>query len=171
VIGRLLRVARPDDWTGTLSRVVVGVAFIALVVVVALVRLPPAWVALVADRPWMLRIAMFVAVLLGLAIARTLLISRLPRAAVLFGRTIRFHDGTRRISVAVDEIGALHVEQRPPPLHEVFVLEQRDGAEHDLCPAHWWGAPALHRGLELRVAAAHRRRARAGRRRSNHPSA
>ena len=51
VLGRLLRVARPDDWTGTLSRVVIGVAFVLLAVVVVLVRLPEAWVELAPQGP------------------------------------------------------------------------------------------------------------------------
>jgi hypothetical protein len=103
--------------------------------------------------------------LLSLGVAQTLLVARLPRAPVLFGSKVRLHDGTRRIAIPIDEIGALHVEQRPSPAHEVFVVEQRNGAEHDLCPTHWWGAPALHRALERRVNAAHRRRARAQQRR------
>ncbi|MCA9652744.1 MAG: hypothetical protein H6712_07820 [Myxococcales bacterium] len=161
MLGRLLRVARPDDWTGTLSRVVIGVAFVLLAVVVVLVRLPEAWVELAGGRALVVRVALMLVEIAVLAVARAVLVARLPRAAVLFGRKVRFHDGTRRLAVPIDEIAALHVEQRPPPVHEVFVIEQRDGAEHDLCPAHWWGAPALHRALDRKVAAAHRRRARA----------
>lgn len=158
MLGRLLRVARPKDWTGTLSRVVIFVMFVLLAVVVVLAKLPRAWVELAQGIELVVRAALMLGVIAILAMARTVLVARLPRAAVLIGRKIRFHDGTRRVALPVDEIVALHVEQRPPPVHEVFVIEQRDGAEHDLCPAHWWGAPALHRALDRKVAAAHRRR-------------
>ncbi|MEX1361621.1 MAG: hypothetical protein AB1Z98_00725 [Nannocystaceae bacterium] len=161
MLAALLRVARPDDWTGTLSRVVIGVAFVLLAVVVVLARLPPAWVALARGHEVVVRAVLMLLEIGVLMVARTVLIARLPRAASLWRRKVRFNDGTRRIVLPVDEIAALHIEQRPPPLHEVFVIEQRDGAEHDLCPAHWWGAPALHRALERQVATANRRRARA----------
>lgn len=165
MFGRVLRVARPDDWTGVVARLAVVAAFVLLAIVAPLVRLPPAWVTLAGGRPLIVRLTILVVVAAILWVARTVLIARLPRAAVLFGRKIRFHDGTRRRAVPVDEIAAIHVEQRPPPHHEVFVIEQRDGAEHDICPTHWFGAPGLHRALEKRVLAAHRRRARAEQRR------
>lgn len=165
VVGRLFRVARPEDWTGVLARLAVVTAFILLAIVVPLVRLPPAWIALAGGIALVVRLVLLAVVMLALWGARTVLVARLPRAVVLLGRSIRFHDGTRRRAVPIDDIAALHVEQRPPPQHEVFVIERRDGAEHDLCPTHWGGAPALHRALERRVAAAHRRRARAAHRR------
>ena len=157
MLGRFLRVARPDDWTGLSSRVVIGTAFVLLAIVVVLVRIPSAWSALVNGQVVVVRVALLVAVVAVLAMARAVLIARLPRAAVLAGRRVRFHDGTCRRAVAIEEIAALHVEQRPPPLHEVFVIERRDGAEHDLCPTHWWGAPALHRTLGRKLAAIQRR--------------
>ncbi|MEM9460346.1 MAG: hypothetical protein AAGF11_39610 [Myxococcota bacterium] len=163
MVGRLFRVARPDDWTGVLARLAVVIAFVLLAVLVPLVRLPPAWIALAGGIALVVRLVILIGVMLVLWGARTLLVARLPRAAVLLGRSIRFHDGTRRRAVLIEDIAALHVEQRPPPQHEIFVIEQRNGAEHDLCPTHWGGAPALHRALERRVAAAHRRRARAAR--------
>ncbi|MCA9707065.1 MAG: hypothetical protein KDK70_14520 [Myxococcales bacterium] len=165
MFGRVLRVARPDDWTGVLARLAVVVAFVLLAILVPLVRLPTAWVALAGGYPLVVRLVLLAMVTGVLWVARTLLVARLPRAAVLFAGKIRFHDGTRRCAVPIDQIAALHVEQRPPPYHEVFVIEQRDGAEHDICPTHWFGAPALHRALERRVAAASRRRARAADRR------
>lgn len=159
-----MRVARPDDWTGTSSRLVIFVAFVLLAVVIVLARLPESWVRLARGYEVVVRAGLMLSVIAVLMVARTALVARLPRAVVLLGRKVRFHDGTRRIAVPLEEIAALHVEQRPPPVHEVFVIEQRDGAEHDLCPAHWWGAPALHRALERKVATIHRRRARAQRR-------
>jgi len=144
-----------------LARLTVFVAVVLLGILVPLVRLPVAWVALAGGQPALVRLAMLAVLLVVVMIGRTLLFSRLPRAAVLFGRKVRFHDGTRRRAVAVADIAAMHVELRPPPLHEVFVVEQYDGEEHDLCPTHWSGAPALHRTLDRRVAAAHRRRTRA----------
>ncbi len=161
VIGRLVRVARPDDWTGSLARLAIVVALGLLVILVLLVRLPAAWVALAGGRPVLVRVALSLLVLLLLRVGATVLYARLPRAVHLRGRRLRFHDGTRRVVVRVDEIAALHIELRPPPAHEVGVIERTDGAEHDLCPLHWGGAPALYRELERKVAAAHRRRARA----------
>lgn len=165
MIERLLRVARPQDWTGMLARLAVAIAFVLLMILVPLVPLPPGWVALAGGFALVVRVGLGLAVLVVLAVAQVLLVARLPRAVVLWGRKVRFHDGTRRRAVAIDDIAALHVEQRPLPQHEVFVLERRDGVEHDLCPTAWPGAPALHRALERRIAAAHRRRTRAARRR------
>lgn len=163
VMGRFVAVARPDDWTGVLARVAVVVVFVLLMVLVPLVPLPGAWVALAGGFPIVVRAVMVAMVLVVLAVAQHVLAARLPRAVVLLGRTVRFHDGTRRRAVTLDDIAALHVEQRPPPQLEVFVLERRDGTEHDLCPTAWPGAARLHRGLERRLAAVHRRRARAAR--------
>jgi hypothetical protein len=158
VIGRLLRVARPDDWTGTLARLGVVLAFVLLAILVALVPLPTAWVARAWGFPLVVRACMVAVVVVALAVAHALIVARLPRAVVLWGRKVHFHDGTRRRAVPVDDVAAVLVEQRPPPLHEVFVLERRDGVEHDLCPTAWAGAPALHRAIERSVAAADRRR-------------
>jgi hypothetical protein len=165
VVARLLRVARPEDWTGVMARVAVVIAFVLLMVLVPLVPLPPAWVALAGGFPLVVRACLVLVVIAVLAVAHAVLVARLPRAVVLWGRKVYFHDGTRRRAVAIDHVAALHVEQRPPPQHEVFVLERRDGVEHDLCPTSWSGAPRLHRALERAVAAAHRRRTRAARRR------
>lgn len=148
------------------ARVGVAVAFLFLVVLIPLVRLPPAWVELAGGHPWVVRLALVVVVIAVLGLTQGLVVARLPRAVVLWGRKIHFHDGTRRRAVALDEVTALHVEQRAPPQREVFVLERGNGVEHDLCPTHWPGAAALHRALERRVAAAHRRRTRARARRS-----
>jgi hypothetical protein len=118
-------------------------------------------VALAGGFGLLVRLCLVLVVLMVLGVAQRLLVARLPRAVVLWGRKVHFHDGTRRRAVAIDDIVALHVEQRPPPQHEVFVLERRDGTEHDLSPTRWSGAPALHRALERRMAAAQRRRMRA----------
>lgn len=162
-MGLLLRVARPDDWTGTLAGLAVAVAFVLLMILVPLVPLPAAWVALAWGLPLVVRGAMVLAVIAVLALAHAVLVARLPRAVVLWGRKVRFHDGTRRRAIAYRDIEAVHVEQRPPPRHEVFVIERRDGIEHDLCPTAWAGAPRLHRALERRVAAARRRQRAAAR--------
>lgn len=163
MLGRLLRVVRPDDWTGRLARLAVALAFVLLAVLVPLVPLPPAWVARAGGHPLVVRLGLMLVVIAVVAMAQVVLVARLPRAVVLWGRKVRFHDGTRRRAVSLDDITALHVEQRAEPQHEVFVLERRDGAEHDLCPTHWPGAPAMHRAIERRVATVHRRRTRAAR--------
>lgn len=161
MIGRLVRVARPDDWTGTVTRLAVALAFVLLMILVPLVPLPRAWVALAGGMPLLVRACLVLVVVLALALAHAVVVARLPRAVVLWGRKVRFHDGTRRRAVPIDAVAAVHVEQRPPPLHEVFVLERRDGVEHDLCPTAWAGAPRLHRAIERSLAAATRRRRRA----------
>jgi hypothetical protein len=166
VIGRLIRVARPDDWTGTLARLAVVLAFVLLAILVALVPLPAAWVARAWGFPLIVRACMLMVVVVALAVAHALLAARLPRAVLLWGRKVRFHDGTRRRAVPVADVVAMHVEQRPPPQHEMFVLERRDGTEHDLCPTAWPGAPSLHRAIERSVAAADRRRRRRAARRA-----
>lgn len=148
-----------------MARVAVVIAFVLLMVLVPLVPLPPAWVALAGGFRVVVRAGLVLAVIVVLAVAHAVLVARLPRAVVLWGRKIHFHDGTRRRAVAIDDIAAVHVEQRPPPQHEVFVVERRDGVEHDLCPTAWSGAPRLHRALERAMAAAHRRRTRAAKRR------
>lgn len=160
MLGRLLRVARPDDWTGVVARLAVAIAFVLLAILIPLLPLPPAWVALAWGQPLVVRLTLGLCVLVVLGLAQVVIDARLPRAVVLLRRTVRFHDGMRRRAVLIDDVAAVHVEQRPPPWHEVFVLELRDGAEHDLCPTRWPGAPALHRALERRVGAAQRRRAR-----------
>jgi hypothetical protein len=166
VIGRLLRVARPDDWTGTSARLAVALAFVLLVILVPLVPLPAAWVALAGGFPLLVRACMVLVVVVALTVAYALLVTRLPRAVVLWGRKVRFHDGTRRRAVSVYDVVTVHVEQRPPPVHELFVLERRDGVLHDLCPTAWAGAPSLYRAIERSVAAADRRRRRRASRRA-----
>lgn len=167
MIGRLIRVARPDDWTGTMARLAVALAFVLSMILVLLVPLPRAWVALAGGFPLLVRVCMLLVVVVVLAVAHALLAARLPRAVVLWGRKVRFHDGTRRRAVPVDDVAAVHVEQRPPPQHEMFVLERRDGVEHDLCPTAWAGAPSLHRAIERSIAAAERRRRRRAARRAS----
>lgn len=167
MIGRLLRVARPDDWTGTLARLAVALAFVLSMILVPLVPLPTAWVALAGGFPLVVRACMVLVVVAVLAVAHGLLVARLPRAVVLWGRKVRFHDGTRRRAVPIHDVAAVHVEQRPPPLLEMFVLARRDGVEHDLCPTAWAGAPSLHRAIVRSVAAAERRRRRRAARRAS----
>ncbi len=151
-----------------MARLAVVVAIVLLVIPVLLMPLPPSWIELspswqrvVEEQTIVVRLGLLAGGVVLLVLGRNLLMARLPRAAIMFGRTVRFHDGTRRRALPIAEIAAIHVELRPPPYHEVFVIEQQNGEEHDLCPTHWTGAPGLHRTLERKVAAAHRRRARA----------
>ncbi|MCX4244634.1 hypothetical protein [Paraliomyxa miuraensis] len=160
MLGGLFHVARPEDWTGVLARLVVAITFVLLAVAILLAELPSAWVALAGGRTWVVRAALVLGTIVALGVVQRVLDARLPRSVVILGRSVRFHDGTRRRAVPIEAIAALHVEQRAPPQREVFVLEELDGAEHDLCPTRWTGAPALHRVLERRVAAMGRRRRR-----------
>ena len=58
----------------------------------------------------------------------------------------------------VDEISRIHVEVRPPPVHQVFVVELTDGTMHDVCPTDWPGAGRLYAKLERKVARARAKR-------------
>lgn len=142
-----LRTARPEDWTGKLSDMAVGLVFLSASIAVLLARLPDPWIALAQGHTWIVRGALL-ALLLWLNlwfgnIVRTFL----PRAPYLFGRTLTVRVRGRRVRVPVREIAAIHVEARPPDDRDTFVVELRDGSSLDLCPIAWQGAGRLYARL------------------------
>ena len=95
MLGRpILRVARPEDWTGTLARLAVVLAFVLLMILVPLVPLPAAWVALAWGYPLVLRACMVLAVVIVLAAAHSVL-GRPPAIQKNRGRVIRVSDDTQ----------------------------------------------------------------------------
>jgi hypothetical protein len=154
-----IEVARPRDWTGALARLAL-VGFAAMLgVVVLLVRLPQQWVDLAFGAPEVVRLVLLLLAVWVFRWVRTLVFARLPAAASLF-RRLSFRERGRRRRVRIDEIAAVHVELRPAPMHQVFVIELHDGTIHDVCPTDWPGAGRLYSVLARKV-----RRARARARR------
>lgn len=142
-----LRTARPEDWTGKLSDLLVALVFLSAAIAILLARLPTTWVELAMGEGWIVR-----GVLLALLfwvnlwfgnIIRTLL----PRAPYVFGRTLTLRARGRRVRVPVRDIAAIHVEARPPEDRDTFVVELRDGTSHDLCPIAWQGAGRMYARL------------------------
>jgi hypothetical protein len=152
-------VVRPRDWTGALARLAVVAMGLMLGVPVLLVRLPPRWVELAFGAPELVRLIAFVVLLWLLRWVAALIYARLPRAVSLF-RRLSFPGRRHRRRVRIDEIAAVHVELRPPPVHQVFVVDLRDGTTHDLCPTDWPGAGRLYAKLARKLARARKKAAR-----------
>jgi hypothetical protein len=153
-----LEVARPRDWTGALARLALVVVGVMLGILVLLVRLPAVWVELALGRPELVRLALALVAVWILRWLRVLVHARLPTSVTLaFGR-LSFRERGRRRRVSVEEISGIHVELRPPPVHQAFVIELTDGTLHDLCPTDWPGAGRLYAKLERKVARASRLR-------------
>jgi hypothetical protein len=142
-----LRTARPEDWTGKLSELLVGLVFLSAMIAVLLARLPDAWVALARGETWIVRVALLLVMLWGMVWFGNLIRVVLPRAPYLFGRTLTVRDHGRRVRLPVRDIAAVHVEPRPPDERDTFVVELRDGTMHDLCPIAWQGAGRLYARL------------------------
>lgn len=142
-----LRTARPEDWSGKLSDLLVGLVFFSAMIAVLLARLPESWVALALGEPWIVRVALLLTMLWGMSWFGNLVRIVLPRAPYLFGRTLTVRDRGRRVHLPVREIAAVHVEPRPPDERDTFVVELRDGTTHDLCPIAWQGAGRLYARL------------------------
>lgn len=156
-----IKVARPRDWTGALARLgIVGLG-IMLGVIVLLVRLPQAWIDRAFGSPEVVRLVLAVVALWLLRWIRALVYSRLPTAPYLFGRRLALRERGKRHRVDVENIADLHVELRPPPVHQVFAVELHDGSIHDICPTDWPGAGPLYAKLARKVARAQRRARRA----------
>lgn len=154
-----LRVARPDDWTGTLARFGLWPVYFLALLAVGLARIPPSWVLVVESLNRVL-IGLFVAYLLGWL--RMIVWALLPGAVIQYGRYLWFPHARRRIRVAIADISAIAVEQRPPPIGETFVIELKHGElTYDLCPVAWDGAERVHAAVARKV---RRARIRANRR-------
>ena len=153
-----LRVARPDDWTGKLAQVGLWPIYLLVLLVVGIVRIPVEWWLLgfeVLTRLLLLVIALY---LFGWI--RMIVWSLLPGAAIQFGRNLWFRYRGRRIRLETSALTTVNVEQRPPPIGEVFIIEVGDGAVYDLCPVRWDGAQRIYRVLARRVRRSEARDAR-----------
>lgn len=142
-----LRTARPEDWSGKLSDLLVGLVFFSAMIAVLLARLPESWTALALGEAWIVRAALLLAMLWGMMWFGNLVRVILPSAPYLFGRTLTVRDRGRRVRLPVRDIAAVHVEPRPPDERDTFVVELRDGSTHDLCPIAWQGAGRLYARL------------------------
>jgi hypothetical protein len=136
LFGPPIRVARPSDWSGSLARGASWLLAALGLVTVLLVRLPASWVALAWGIPELVRLVLMLVVLWVIGWIRPFIYARLPRAARLFGQTLKLVD----------------VELRPPPIFEVLVVELADGTTHEVCPLDWDGAGALYAALVRRIA-------------------
>jgi hypothetical protein len=146
-----LKVARPDDWTGTVARLGAGLVTLILLLAALLGALPRGWIQLAGGNQWLVRGILVLFVAWSMGWARAILYALLPRAPVLLGKRLTIPLRGERIAVPVARIAALHVERRVDPLQEVFVIEMGDGTEYDVCPVHWEGAQRLYRALDRRV--------------------
>jgi hypothetical protein len=161
-----LRVARPDDWTGTLARFGLWPVYFLALLGVGLAKIPSSWVLWVEPLTRVL-IGLVVAYLLGWL--RMVVWALLPGAVIQYGRYLWFPHGRRRIRVAIADISTIAVEQRPPPIGETFVIELSGGElTYDLCAVACHGAERVHAAVARKVRRAQirarRRDARARRR-------
>ena len=163
-----LRVARPDDWTGTLARFGLWPVYFVALLVVGLGRIPPGWRVLGAGSEPITRAVIAVIVLYLLGWVRVIVFALVPKSVVHYGRRLWFRHRGRRIVVRINTIVTIDVELRPPPVGETFVIELDDGAVYDLCPVGWDGAGWVYGAVASRVrraqARAQRRLIRAQRR-------
>ncbi|GEM_PF-3481896 len=156
-----LHVARPDDWTGILSRIGVGSAIGVLLIAAVLATLPDTWVAMAGGYSAIVRVVLTGIVLYIGRWLQAVIDSRLPASPYLLGSTLVLRCAGRSVSVSVAEIVCVRVDLRIPPAREVFMIDLRDGRSFDLCPVHWAGGPRLYATLVKRVTRAARDRARA----------
>lgn len=160
-----LRVARPDDWTGTLARVGLWPVYFLALLAVGLARIPSSW--WLADMQLLTRVAIGLVVVYLLGWVRMIAWTLIPGAVIQWGRRLWFRHRGRRVRVRISDIGTIDVEQRPPPVNEVFVIEIGETI-YDLCPVNWDGAERVYAVVARRVKRAklraNRRRARARRR-------
>jgi hypothetical protein len=152
LLGPPIRVARPSDWSGSLARGASWVLAALGLVTVLLVRLPASWVALAWGISEIVRLVLMLLVLWVIGWIRPFVYARLPRAARLFGQTLKLGERGRRRKVPVSEVRHVDVELRPPPIYEVLVVELADGTTHEVCPLEWEGAGALYAELVKRIA-------------------
>jgi hypothetical protein len=146
-----LKVALPRDWLGTLARSGIVIVSGLLLIGVLLGTIPKPWVEWVGGFPELIRLAGGLLVLWVMSWVAALVYSRHPRAPFLLGKTLRIYERSERRRIDVAEIADIHVELRPPPMVEAFVVELRDGSIHELCPVRWRGAGQLYVALARRL--------------------
>lgn len=139
--------ARPEDWSGKLTDLLVGLVFVSASIAVLLARLPDAWVEAAGGRRWPIR-AVLLVLLLGLTqwIGNAIRML-LPRAPYLFGRTLTVRERGRRVRLPIREIARIYVEPRPPGERDTFVVALKRGETYDLCPITWQGAARMYARL------------------------
>lgn len=164
LLARWLRVALPDDVPALILRLALGlVGFIALVW--ALVgRIPAAWLSLLAGNQFLLRALMLLSMVAILSVVRTIAFAALPRSPWLFRRTLRIRHRGRSLRLDVRDVVEIHLDRRPEPIGDMFVLMLKDGRELDLCPARWDGAGRLYAGIQRWIKWRARRESRQARR-------
>lgn len=164
-----LRVARPDDWTGTLARLGLWPIYLLALLGVGLARIPQGW--WIAGHEPLTRFAIALVVVYLLGWVRMIAWTLLPGAVIQYGRRLWFRHADRRLRLLIAEIRAIDVEQRPQPVGETFVIELHSGAAYDLCPVRWDGAERIYAVVARRVrrakVRAQRRAARARRRKGS----
>lgn len=151
VFARWLRVTRPDDWTGRLARFGVQALVLMLVLAALLARLPASWVAAAQGYAAPVRILLALLSLASGKMLATVVYTRLPASAFILGNTLVYPDRGRKRAVKIRDLESVRVEQRPEPRREIIVVQDRDGAAHDVCPVHWSGAGALFQTLAKRI--------------------
>jgi hypothetical protein len=144
-------VARPDDWTGKVAWLATTVVLVMLLIAALLARLPGAWVSLVGGYSEIVRGVLILVVFYLVGWLRAIVYSRLPAAAYLLGRWLVVRVRGKAFRVPVVMILEIHVELRPLPAGETFVVELKDGTCHDMCPTHWQGAARLYAALARRL--------------------
>ena len=144
-----LRVARPDDWTGTVGRVGLWPIYALVLLLVGIVRIPWSWWLL--DSEVLTRVVLLAVALYLFSWLRMLAWTLIPAAVILYGRRLWFRYRGRRIRLLTTALTTVDVELRPPPIGEVFVIELGDGAVYDLCPVRWDGSQRIYRVLARRI--------------------
>lgn len=124
--------------------------FVALLIV-GLGRIPSSWWVIGAGSETVTRIVIALVVLYVLGWVRMIVFALVPRSVIHYGRRLWFPHRGRRIVVSINSIEQIVVEQRPPPIHEAFVIELEDGAVYDLCPVGWDGAARIYAAVAGRV--------------------
>jgi hypothetical protein len=165
-----LRVAQPDDWTGSLVRIATWPVYFMVLLPIAIGRIPESW--WLFDSELLIRSLSILVALYLLGWARTIAFALLPKAVIQYGRRVWFRQHGRRVAVRTSAITKIDVELRPDG--EVFVIELDDGKVHDLCPVAWEGAQRIFAVVDRRVRRAKlrasRRRARQQRRAKSRPN-
>lgn len=155
-----LRVARPDDWTGSLARLGPWPLYFVALLSVGLGRIPSSWWVIGAGSEVLTRIVIALLVVYLLGWVRMVAFALAPKAVIQYGGRLWFRHRGRRIVVPIKTITTIVVEQRPPPVGETFVIELDDGAVYDLCPVAWDGAARIYATVAGRVRRAEARRQR-----------
>lgn len=149
MIRRFLRVARPADWTGGFARAGV-IAFGALLWLYAILgRLPPGLRDL--QPSWLVRLSLLLVIYFVVRELAAIPYALLPQSAFLFRGQVAVRIRGKRVKIDVGDIREVHVDERPEPQREVFVLELLDMREFDLCPVHWDGAERIFAVLRRKV--------------------